>query len=400
MAALCDVYEPYLMRDRSAVDPRWLANGKVPEMGEPFGPASTATQDFRRVLDRKDIDAVCIATPDHWHAIQTILAMQAGKDVYVEKPLTITVVEGRRMVEAQARTGRVVQVGLNRRGSPVYQKLAPLVRSGLHRQGHHGAGLPRRATCTRTGSAGCGRRTRPKGFDWDAWLGPRAFRPYQYNIAPYYFRWWKDYSSQMGNWGVHYMDVIRWLMGEQAPAAISAHGGRYAVDDDRTIPDTMEVDLRVPLRGDRHLRHLRGHAAATALPAGEIELRGTKGDALRGRGRLPDRAVEARPVPDLEDAGRGRGVEAGRRLAGRRRQVGLGGALVRNFLDCVKSRQHAFVPARGGPPLDLLRPPRQHRARDTVAARVGRKGRALHQPRARQRPAPLRVPQALDLAEY
>src|SRR5690606_10325874 len=83
--------------------------------------------------------------------------------------------------------------------------------------------------------------TPPSNFNWDMWLGPRAFRPYQYNIAPYRFRWWTDYSSQMGNWGVHFMDVIRWMMGETAPSSIIATGGNYAIDDDRTIPDTMQV---------------------------------------------------------------------------------------------------------------------------------------------------------------
>ena len=81
----------------------------------------------------------------------------------------------------------------------------------------------------------------PADLDWDMWLGPRAWRDYQYNISPYIFRWWSEYSSQMGNWGVHYMDVIRWLIGETAPVAITAHGGKYAVKDDRDIPDTMEV---------------------------------------------------------------------------------------------------------------------------------------------------------------
>src|SRR5690606_1327200 len=81
----------------------------------------------------------------------------------------------------------------------------------------------------------------PHGLDWDMWLGPRAYRPFQFNIAPYMFRWWSDYSSQMGNWGVHYMDVIRWMMGETAPVAINAQGGKYILDHDADIPDTMQV---------------------------------------------------------------------------------------------------------------------------------------------------------------
>ena len=112
VVALCDVYEPYLQRDRSKVDPRFFKEiSQVPQMGETFKGKVDRYRDFRRLLERKDIDAVVIATPDHWHAIQMIAAVDAGKDVYVEKPLTVTLHEGRRMVEAVKRTGRVVQIG-------------------------------------------------------------------------------------------------------------------------------------------------------------------------------------------------------------------------------------------------------------------------------------------------
>src|SRR5512137_1940816 len=116
IAAFCDIYEPYLLRDRSKVDPRYLKDigGQIPEMGETFPVKPVLYRDFRRLLENKDIDAVVIATPDHWHAIQMINAVNAGKDVYVEKPLTITIKEGRAMVNAQAATKKVVAVGLNR----------------------------------------------------------------------------------------------------------------------------------------------------------------------------------------------------------------------------------------------------------------------------------------------
>ena len=106
VAALCDVYEPYLDRDRSTVNERYLALGKVPKLDEQFGKDVKRYKDFRKLLEQKDIDAVCIATPDHWHAVQTIQALEAGKDIYVEKPLTITLKEGRVMVDAQKKTDR------------------------------------------------------------------------------------------------------------------------------------------------------------------------------------------------------------------------------------------------------------------------------------------------------
>jgi predicted dehydrogenase len=275
VAALCDVYEPFLARDRSRVDPLILqgVGDKVPRMGESFTGNPARYKDFRQLLDRKDIDAVCIATPDHWHAIQTIMACQAGKDVYVEKPLTITIREGRRMVEVAAQTNRVVQVGLNRRGSLHYQELAQKVKGG----GLGKVTVARACYVGRMYPAGIGHvapSDPPAGLDWDLWLGPRAFRPFQSNIAPYKFRWWKDYSSQMGNWGVHYMDVIRWLMGEQAPVAISAHGGKYVLKDDRTIPDTMEVTFEFA-SGALVTFGVYEASGGSALPAGEIELRGT-----------------------------------------------------------------------------------------------------------------------------
>ena len=89
--------------------------------------------------------------------------------------------------------------------------------------------------------------TKPvEGLDWDMWLGPRQQRDYKDNITPYKFRWWESYSSQMGNWGVHYCDAIRWMLDDQAPTSISAHGGSFAVEDDRTVPDTMEVIFEMP----------------------------------------------------------------------------------------------------------------------------------------------------------
>ena len=130
IAALCDVYKPYVMRDNSQVDARWSASGKTPEMGETMPRAVKRFSDFRKMLEMKDLDAVCIATPDHWHAVQTIQAIEAGRDVFVEKPLTITLNEGRAMVNAQKQSRQIVAVGLNRRGSSVYQNLAKDIQGG------------------------------------------------------------------------------------------------------------------------------------------------------------------------------------------------------------------------------------------------------------------------------
>ncbi len=294
----------------------------------------------------KSIDAVCIATPDHWHAMQTIHAIQAGKDVYVEKPLTRTIREGRAMIDAEKQSKQIVSVGLNRRGSVTYQKLASEVPSGI-------IGKVTCAFASRIDNMfpnGIGKlkpEEPPKDFNWDAWLGPRDYRPYQYNIAPYMFRWWSDYSSQMGNWGVHYMDVIRWMMNEQAPVAISAHGRKVAVDDDRDIPDTMQVIFEFT-SGSIVTFSILEASSGSFIPFGEVELRGTKGTLFASEGgykiipALPGQFQIWDKLTDAEEFSPG-----DEQLPdGSSRNSTLN--LIRNFLDCVKSRKKPFCTLEDG----------------------------------------------------
>lgn len=339
IAALCDIYEPYLLRDRSKVDARYLADraSAIPQMGEKFPSKPTLYNDYRKLLEDKNIDAVCIATPDHWHAIQMIEAVKAGKDVYVEKPLTQTIVEGRTMVNVWKASDRVVAVGLNRRGNEVYQKLSKEIPAGKIGQ----VTVARAAHVSNMFPNGIGKlkaELPPKDFNWDMWLGPRATRPYQYNIAPYMFRWWGEYSSQMGNWGVHYMDAIRWMMGEVAPVAISAHGGKYVLDHDGNIPDTMQVTFEF---ASKKMISFSIYEASSGdiLPYGEIELRGTKGNlyasqdgykvipAKKGQFQNWSQLIEAEefniPTQNLSDGSNAMATAN----------------LIRNFLDCMKTRE-------------------------------------------------------------
>jgi predicted dehydrogenase len=348
IVALCDVYAPYTSRDRNKVSPRFITNleGRIPKMGEKFEKPPKIYTDYRELLADKNVDAVCIATPDHWHAIQTIEAIRAGKDVYVEKPLTQTIVEGRTMVKAQAASNQVVAVGLNRRGSQVYQKLSKEILAGKIGK----VSLARAARISNMFPNGIGKmqtEAPPKDFDWDRWLGPRAARPYQYNIAPYFFRWWSPFSSQMGNWGVHYMDVIRWMMGETAPSAISAHGGKYVLDHDGDIPDTMQVTFE--FASGAIIAFGIYEASSGALPAwGEVELRGTKGlvevnekgyritPTKPGQFQKWDKQLEAEEFKAndkmLSDGSSGNSTST----------------LVRNFLDCVKSRNKPLCTLEDG----------------------------------------------------
>ncbi len=258
VTALADIYEPYLKRDDSAFDPKfleWGLKGRLPNFRNKDGSlkkqevelaerikAGTCKlyKDYKALLADPNVDAVCIATPDHWHAIQTIDAIKAGKDVYCEKPLTATVAEGRAMVNAQKNSRQIVAVGLNRRGNDAYRELKKAIATGKYGTFRTGRAARVSNICP-NGIGKCPPCEPPKGMDWDAWLGPRAYRPYKYTIAPYYFRWQVDFSSQVGNWGVHYLDTMRWMMDERAPSAITAVGGKYYTGDrsDATIPDTM-----------------------------------------------------------------------------------------------------------------------------------------------------------------
>ncbi len=348
ITAFCDAYGPYMDRDYSKVDDRWKAIGMIPEMGEQFDSNVKKYTDFRKLLEDKEVDAVCISTPDHWHALQTIAALEAGKDVYVEKPLTINISEGRAMVNAQKKTDRVVAVGLNRRGSSIYQNLSKELQAGK-------IGKITVASAMRVSNMapdGIGKLESadpPPGFDWDMWLGPRAKIPYQFNIAPYKFRWWSDYSSQMGNWGVHYMDVIRWMMGERAPSAISAVGGKYVLKHDGDIPDTMEVLFEFA-SGAIVKFSIHEACGGGNIPIGEIELKGTLGNIGINQNRYqvipggPGQFQTWKQLVEPEDYR----IESDKSFGDLNISEDSTANLIRNFLDCIKTREEPWCPLEEG----------------------------------------------------
>lgn len=301
------------------------------EWVDKLGKNTAIYNDHRQLLERPDIDAVVIATPDHWHAIHCVDACRAGKDVYVEKPLSLTVVEGRKMLDVARETGRVVQVGLHRRSSKLFMQLREELRNNVVGKVSIGRAY-RLSNMYPNGIGKASPGAKPPTLDWNRWLGPQQNRPYQENIAPYKFRWWKAYSSQLGNWGVHYFDVIRWLLDEDAPESVSCHGGKFVIDDDRTIPDTLESIFE--FKSGRLM--LFGQYEASGHPMlqhGEFELRGTQGVIYAG-GKdyriFPERGGQFQdPAPRLEP----RTVED---PAG---NEDLSTAHMRNFLDCIKTRE-------------------------------------------------------------
>jgi predicted dehydrogenase len=312
VTGICDLFAPYLDRAKRRI-----------------GRDVASYSDFRKLIESKDVDAVVIATPDHWHALQTIAACRAGKDVYVEKPLSITVREGRRMVEVARENKCIVQVGTHRRSSALYTKLAKEVADGAIGK----VTVARAYRLSNMSPKGIGKSPPgppPGDLDWDMWVGPRPARKFQATIAPYKFRWWHEYSSQMANWGVHYLDAIRWLTGELAPASVCAMGGKFAVDDDRTIPDTMEATFQFA-SGRLAIFGQYEASGAAAFPAGgEMEFRGTLGALYshdKGYTILPERGGQFQSnEPRREPASGSIAEDATVNHA-------------RNFLDCVKSRK-------------------------------------------------------------
>lgn len=345
VAALCDVYKPYITRDYSQVDPRYTKDmgSRIPQMGENLSRNVKQYTDYRKLLEDRNIDAVCIATPDHWHALQTIDAIQAGKDVYVEKPLSKTISEGRRMVEIGKKSQQVVTVGLNRRGAPTFQKLAKEIPGGkigkvtfaqaCHVSNMYPNGIGKKQA-----------ETPPADFDWNMWLGPRAYRPYQYNIAPYMFRWWEDFANQISNNGIHYLDLIRWLLDEEAPVAVSAHGGKFVIDDDRTIPDTMHVTYEFG-SGALVTVSILEASSGSFIPSGFLELRGTKGTLYTGENDykiVPTKAGQFQTWKELM-AAEEFSLDKDDTLLIDGSYKNSTFSLIRNFLDCVKSRKEPWA---------------------------------------------------------
>lgn len=226
-AAVCDVDRTHLDRAAALVE---TLRGRRPD----------AYGDFRRVLDRKDIDAVMIATPDHWHALPSILACEAGKDVFVEKPFSYSVGEGRRMAEAARRHKRVTQMGNHIHNDlPNYRRVVELVRSGkLGRIVRLHCGL--RSNEKSIGAPPDG--PPPPDLDYDFWLGPAPKRPYNPNRSHGKFRYFWDYSGGVfADFWCHYADVAYWALELKAPQAVSAAGGRWLAGDNAETPDVFEA---------------------------------------------------------------------------------------------------------------------------------------------------------------
>lgn len=338
VVALCDVYEPYLAAAKTRV-----------------GQRAKTYRDFRHLLEQPDVDAVVICTPDHWHALQFIAACQAGKDVYVEKPLSLTIGEGQRMVAVAQETGRVTQTGTQRRSSPIAQEAVRLIREGA-------IGKVTVARCCHVvneSPMGIGHPADgdpPSELDWDLWLGPAPRVAFNPNRCLYKFRWFWDYSGgQLTNMGTHYLDVIQWALGHDAPQTVAAIGGNYAVDDNREVPDTLEVLWRYPGNTLVSFSQYNANASPMNIRDADLEFRGTQGTLFvtaSGLEIVPEK-VRTQDVPAQNPLEREQNRVQGHAVQPARKELRVAGGVdqnlhTRNFVDCVKSRQPTNCPVSVG----------------------------------------------------
>jgi predicted dehydrogenase len=278
--------------------------------------------DYRQLLELKEVDAVVIATPDHWHAIPTLLACQAGKDVYVEKPLGHDIKEGRAMVAAARKYQRVVQLGTQQRSGPHWIEAVELIRSGQLGK----VSLVRTWNCWDVKSihADMGNPPDgdpPAGLDYDQWLGPAPKRPFNPRHYDFYFYYFWDYSGgMMSAWGVHLFDVVTWAMGPTINA-VTTTGGKFVFQDARETPDTAAVLFECPgYVWTYEVRHGNGNPPWGGMDHG-IEFYGTKGALWINRNGYTLFPEEDRAHPKVVP---GQGMDFPHK---------------RNFLDCVRTRR-------------------------------------------------------------
>lgn len=265
--------------------------------------ADKSFADLRRILDDKSVDAVVIATPDHWHSIAAILACDAGKHVYVEKPISHNIREGRLLVEAAARNKMQVQHGTQSRSTNMMIEAMKLLREGV-------IGNVMVAKCwniQRRGTIGKGQDSAPPaGFDYDTWVGPATMVPYRTNRVHNRWTWWYHFGTgDMGNDGVHDIDYTRWGLGvDTHPTKVVALGGKFMHDDDQEFPDTQQVTFEYPgdgKPGNRKLFIYEQRLWSSNYPHNTDsggEFYGTKGQMyLSRRGKIEILSDRNQPIP-------------------------------------------------------------------------------------------------------
>lgn len=337
MVAMCEAHQP-----------------RLEEGLQELGGKAQGYRDFRKMLENKDVQAVVVSTPDHWHALHTILACAAGKDVYVEKPLTLFIDEGKWMVRAARRFQRVVQVGTQQRSGLHYQKARRLVQEGYLGKVHNV-----RMHSARNITPGFGKFPNgaiPSELDYEMWLGPAPKKPYNQLRSLYHFRWFWDYSGgQMTNLGAHHIDILQWMLKVKGPQVVSSMGGRLVLDSDGETPDTQEAVFQYP--GFTAICSLR--EGGSGRRAAGLEFIGHKASLVIDRGGFeitPEMKIDPNnAVPQFRGHSSGGVARSSTKPVPWTEPVKEKGSSdeqfdlhVRNFLDCIKSRQRPIADVEDG----------------------------------------------------
>ena len=334
IAAVCDVY------DKQSESAREWLGGKCP-----------AHRDFRRILDDKSIDAVLIATPDHWHATMAVLACRAEKDVYVEKPLAHNIREGRAIVDAARRNKRVVQVGTQHRSAGHYREVQGIIQRGEIGPVHFVRiwnYMNRHPGMARSANA-----APPEGLDWEMYLGPAPLVPFNKTRFLGTFRWFFDYAGGLiTDWGTHRFDSLHQVMGVDAPISVTAVGRRYELQDGGDTPDVLQATFEYPsFIVSYEACQLNGHGAGGRTPDKKYYRARGKDDRPHGeayygtKGTLIVDRVGYEIYPEMEPGARPTNERP--RFRTQRKEAAAEDATpqhARNFVDCLK-RAAGLTPA-------------------------------------------------------
>ncbi len=337
IAALCDVDENVL-------------NQRLAEMAKMNLPKPISYVDIRKMLDDKSIDAVSIATPNHWHSLMAIWACQAGKDVYVEKPCSHNLWEGRQLVKAAQKYNRVVQHGTNSRSGAAIQEGVRKMRDGLIGDLYLSRGLcfKWRNTIGHAAEEPC-----PAGVHYDLWTGPAPLKPFTKNRFHYNWHWiWDTGNGDLGNQGIHEVDVARWGLGVGFPNRASAIGGHFMFDDDQETPNTLNCAFEFDLPdGKRRMLEfeVRHWISNNEADIGSPAFGGGEVPAALGNVQEPKRQHKGpqNTIGNIFYGSKGylamNGYDAYKSWLGEGQEPGphaeKGGNNWANFIDCVRSRK-------------------------------------------------------------
>lgn len=277
--------------------------------------APLVEQDFRRLLDDPSIDAIVIATPDHWHSEMTQLACQAGKDVYVESPATHFVTQGVEMLATAHRTSRIVQVGLQQRSGAHFLSAIDFLHSGRLGEVKLAKAwiVHRRKSIGHKPDCEC-----PANVNYEQWLGSAPVRPFNPNRFHFNWRWFWDYGGgELAHWGVHMLDIARWGLNVDLPTRVSAMGGKYTFNDDQETPDTLSVQYAFQEKSILWEHRLWSSHGIEGRSSG-VSFHGERGTLVVDRGGWKVYDHSENVTADASD---------------------LQSAHLQNFVDCIRSRQ-------------------------------------------------------------